>query len=121
MAADHDGDLAYQLYEQGKVLMQQDDMHQAILAFEASAIIEPHFKTLELLGECLLDVGRARDAILPLAAATSLGKTARAPALLAKALLETGKESDAMSAARVALERDPAIALAKNVLARKGA
>jgi hypothetical protein len=82
-----------------------------------SAEAAPHFKTLEVLGELLLELGRPSEAIIPLAAATTLNGQVRAPSLLAKALLAEGSRVDARRAAHIAAARDPNNRLARAVLA----
>lgn len=82
-----------------------------------SAELEPHFKTLEILGEALMQLGRFKDAIVPLAAATALNRQVRAPSLLAKALIAVGDRHRAREAARIAAARDPNNRLASEVLA----
>ena len=79
----------------------------AIASLSASAAGDPHFKTLELLGECLLNVGRHLEAIVPLAAATTLNRGVRAPSMLAEAMLRAGQVSDARQFCSLALSRDP--------------
>ena len=59
-------------------------IEQEVALFEQSAAISPHFKTLELLGECLIALDRLQDSIVPLAAAATLNSGVRAPALLAE-------------------------------------
>ena len=39
------------LYETGRELLERNDLDGAIAAFTQSALLEPHFKTYELLGE----------------------------------------------------------------------
>ena len=87
---------------------------KAIAAFQASANFYPHFKTLELLGECFIKQGKFKEAIIPLAAATSLNLQVRSPSLLSQALMELGERRDARDMAKLALSRSP-----KNKLARK--
>jgi hypothetical protein len=60
---------------------------------------------LELLGECLVSLGRLRDAVVPLAAATSLSEQSRAPALLADLMRRLGDVDAAVRFARLALQR----------------
>jgi tetratricopeptide (TPR) repeat protein len=81
-------------------------LEEAIPLYQQSAEIYPHFKTLELLGEALLNVKKIKESIIPLAAATTLNRQVRAPSLLAEALLELGEREKAREAAMIALERD---------------
>ena len=95
MTVDHDN--AYNLYYEGKSAMDAGNLHTAIEKFKQSVSLLPHFKTLELLGECLLRRNEFSEAILYLAAAAGLGQNEfRARFLLAKALLAVGEESDAI-------------------------
>jgi predicted Zn-dependent protease len=96
------------LYHKGRLAMEAGELQDAISAFHRSIAEWPHFKTLELLAECLLRLNQPREAIVPLAAATALNPQARAPALLARAFLELGTYGDASDQAEEALRRDPA-------------
>jgi Flp pilus assembly protein TadD len=104
------------LYEQGRELLRQDRYEEAIVQFRRSAELDPHFKTLELLGEGLIQLGRFKEAIIPLAAATTLNRQSRAPSLLAKALLASGDREGARDAAQLALTRAPNNRLASEVV-----
>jgi tetratricopeptide (TPR) repeat protein len=103
------------LYEEGRALLNAGEWVSAIAKFEASIAANPHFKTLELLGETLLKAGEPIRAIVPLAAATSLSKGVRAPSLLAEALLAAGDRFKAHEVAKLALERDSNNKRAKTV------
>ncbi len=94
----------------------------AVERFEAAAAlfqqdinIQPHFKSLELLGECLIALGRPQKAIVPLAAATALNNGVRAPALLAEVFWNLDQKTDARRLSEVALMRDPSNKKAKAV------
>ena len=52
-------------------------------------------------------LGRTQEAIVPLAAATTLNNGVRAPALLAGVFWELGQKTDAEQLAEIALARDP--------------
>lgn len=90
-------------------------LEEAIALFWQSIEREPHFKALELLGECLGRAGRLREAIVPLAAATTLNRQARAPALLAEVFGQLGAWAEARELADLALGRDPQNRLAAQV------
>ena len=75
--------------------------------FQESIDASPHFKALELLGQCLITLGRPQEAIVPLAAAATLNNGVRAPALLAEVFWELGQKIDAQQLADIALARDP--------------
>jgi tetratricopeptide (TPR) repeat protein len=97
----------YELYKKGHLLVRTGDYEEAISLFRRSAEMEPHFKTFELLGECLLALNRNSEAVGPLAAATTLNRGVRAPSLLAEAFLRNQKCDDAEDFAKLALQRDP--------------
>lgn len=99
---------SFEKYEAGRVAMEKADFDRAILLFEESVKLSPHFKTLELLGECKINIGRPSEAILPLAAAVGLGTNAfRAMYLLAKAYSEMGDRKTALSFSEKALQMNP--------------
>lgn len=93
-------------YQQARSLMNQGQPEEAVLLFQRSAALDPHFKTLELLGECLIRLGRLREAIIPLAAATGLNRGVRAPSLLAEVFLRLQDYHAAKEMAELALSRD---------------
>ena len=103
------------LYHQGRMEMDAGALEQAVVHFRESITEWPHFKTLELLGDCLLRLERPREAIVPLAAATALNRQGQAPALLAQAFLELGTYRDAFDQAEEALRRAPGHQLAIEV------
>jgi tetratricopeptide (TPR) repeat protein len=83
------------------------DLIAAEATLDESARLSPHYKTLELLGEARLLQGKVKEAIVPLAAASALTRTARAHVLLAEALLALGKARNARDHAEIALQRTP--------------
>jgi tetratricopeptide (TPR) repeat protein len=95
------------LYRRGREAMEVGAFEDAIRLFRQSIAEWPHFKTLELLGECLLRLNQPREAIVPLAAATALNLQGHAPTLLARAFLELGTYRDAFDQAEEALRRAP--------------
>jgi tetratricopeptide (TPR) repeat protein len=103
------------LYHQGRIAMEAGALEEAVVRFRESMAEWPHFKTLELLGECLLRLKRPREAIVPLAASTALNRQARAPALLGRAFLELGTYRDAFDQAEEALRRAPGNKLALEI------
>jgi tetratricopeptide (TPR) repeat protein len=111
-------DNAHALYVAARKRMDAHDYEQAVILFEESASASPHFKTLELLGECYHHLGKLRSAIIPLAAATALNLQSRAPALLADVFSRLGEDETALRFARLALERSSNNKLALEVLAR---
>jgi tetratricopeptide (TPR) repeat protein len=94
-------------YQQARQLMSAGRLDDAVELFQQSIALSPHFKALELLGECLIRLDRLRGAIVPLAAATSLNKGVRAPSLLAEVFLKLEDYNAAKEMADVALSRDP--------------
>jgi tetratricopeptide (TPR) repeat protein len=94
-------------YEQARELMNQGQLEEAASLFEKNIEERPHFKELELLGECFMLLGRLSQAIVPLAAATTLNRGVRAPSLLAEVLYLLGDMYAADQIAELALSRDP--------------
>jgi tetratricopeptide (TPR) repeat protein len=96
------------LYHRGREAMETGMLDEAAELFRRSIAEWPHFKTLELLGECLLRLDRPREAIVPLAAAATLNAPGRIPRiLLARTFLELGDYPDALEQAEEALRRAP--------------
>ncbi len=104
------------LYEEARSRMAAGQHHEAVSLFQQSASLDPHFKTLELLGECHLKLERFSEAVIPLAAATALNKQVRAPALLAQAFFRLGDRPSAREFAKLALSREPNNRKAQGVL-----
>ncbi len=102
-------------YEQARQAMDQGDLEEAVALFEQSVSASLHFKSLELLGECLSKIGRKHEAIVALAAATTLNEGVRAPALLAQVFLEMGNYREAYDFAELALSRHSSNRLALQV------
>jgi tetratricopeptide (TPR) repeat protein len=104
------------LYNEGRSLIESGDIEIAIDKLKLSVHITPHFKVLELLGECFLKVNKPIEAIIPLAAATALNSQVRAPALLAHAFLQCGEYSQAIEFASSVLKKAPRNKMAKMVM-----
>jgi tetratricopeptide (TPR) repeat protein len=113
-----DDDRAVEAYRLARALLGGGDLEGAIAHLEVSAAADPHFKTLELLGEAWLRLGKPDRAVEPLAIAATLNRQVRAPSLLAQALLESGDVARAQDTARIALERHPNNKVARRVLER---
>jgi tetratricopeptide (TPR) repeat protein len=96
-----------ELYFEGRRAMDAGRLDEAIRLFEESIRIRPHHKSLELLGECLGRLGRWNEAVVALAAATTLNRTVRAPSLCAEALLHIKDYHRAIDVAEIALKIDP--------------
>ncbi|MEJ7591544.1 MAG: tetratricopeptide repeat protein [Planctomycetaceae bacterium] len=103
-----------ELYRQGRELMEKGQLEEAVSFFQQSIALSPHFKTLELLGESLIRLNRLKEALVPLAAATTLNKGVRAPSLLADVLLKLEDHNGAHEVAGIALSRDPNNRMALN-------
>lgn len=95
--------------------MDEGRLEDAVVLFQQSISCDPHFKTLELLGECFVRLNRLAEAIVPLAAATSLNKSVRAPSLLAEVFLKLEDYHAARNMAEIALDRDTNNRKAKEV------
>jgi Flp pilus assembly protein TadD len=108
------------LYDQGRALMDARAFDQAVLVFSRSAAVSPHFKTLELLGECFMELGRFHEAVVPLAAAVTLNRQSRAPALLAEVFERLGDREGAVEMAKLAIERSAVNKRAQAVIDRLG-
>ncbi len=106
-----------ELYSEGRNLIGSGELERAVEVLRASIEAHPHFKTLELLGECLLNLGRAEQAIVPLAAASALNRQVRAPSLLAQAFAACGEFRRAAEVASAVLAAAPTNKVARRVLA----
>jgi GNAT superfamily N-acetyltransferase len=113
-------DASHAFYLEGREHMKADDLNAAIIAFQRSIDAHPHFKTLELLGECHVRLRNFNAAIVPLAAATGLNQQSRAPSLLAEVFERVGEFDKARDLAQLALSRAPDNRRARDVLARVG-
>jgi len=107
-----------ELYQEGRSLMDAGAFDQAAVVLSQSATARPHFKTLELLGECYTKLGRFQEAVPPLTAAVALNMQSRAAALLAEVFEKLGDRDDAIAMARTALERSPDNKRAQRVIER---
>lgn len=112
-----DDERSLELYYFARARMDLKEYHAAVVALEESAALHPHFKTLELLGECLLALERFREAVVPLAAASTLNRQARAPTMLAEAFLRLGDVPKAADAIELALQRNPDYRKARSLAA----
>ncbi len=99
--------VASDLYQKARELMNRNLLEEAVILFQNSAEIDPHFKTLELLGECYIRLERLRESIIPLAAAVSLNKGVRAASLLAEVFLKLKDYEQAKDMAEIAMSREP--------------
>jgi tetratricopeptide (TPR) repeat protein len=104
---DEDCDESLVLYHQARDEMDAANYGKAIELFEQSNRLSPHFKTCLLLGDCLMRVQRVREAIIPLAAATTLNRQGIAPTLLAECFLGLNDPSSAWEYVQIARARQP--------------
>lgn len=112
-----DYEKAHSLYQEGRLAMDKRDFTKAIKSFELSSQLSPHFKTLELLGECLLNINKPNEAILALAASIGLGsKPFRARYLLGRALIQIDEKSDAAYQLNEAITLKPDYKTARDLL-----
>jgi tetratricopeptide (TPR) repeat protein len=96
------------LYQQGRQAMSANDLQAATRLLEKSAQLSPHFKTFELLGECLLKSGQSQEASVWLRKAVEIGnKPYRALYLLGRALNDSGEREVAIACLVRALELKP--------------
>ena len=105
------------LYFDGKAAMENNDLVRASASLKKSAEIYPHFKTLESIGECLLEQGNFRESVIYLSASAGLGnKQFRSYFLLAKALIELKDIELARDKLNQALFINPNYKAAKDLL-----
>jgi tetratricopeptide (TPR) repeat protein len=103
-----DLDKSSETYRAGREAMERADYARAIALFEQSIAASPHFKALELLGECLLKTQEPLAAVVPLAASAGLSTNGfRATYLLAEAYLELGDRDKALGYVDRALQMKP--------------
>lgn len=107
-----------ELYEKGRSSMEEGNLDEAIEYFEGSNREAPHFKTLELLGECLRKKNRIKESIVPLAAAVALNRGVRARSLLAESLLGVGEFHQAKEHAEEIISQSPNNCIAAGILQR---
>ena len=93
-------------YYKGRNEMDGNRLDDAVCHFRKSLALSLHFKTAELLGECLLRTGRVTEAIEALGFTMSNGAAARGPFLLAESYLKAGDRDAAKSAAIESLRRN---------------
>src|SRR4051812_12525350 len=66
----NDSNPGYSLFQAGRDAFDRADYEHALNLFQQSLASAIHFKTLEMIGDCLCHLGRFREAIIPLAAAS---------------------------------------------------
>jgi hypothetical protein len=92
------------------------DLEQAVQRLKQSVEAMPHFKALELLGDCSLKLQRPLDVIVPLAAAPALNNQVRAPSLLAQAFLQCGEFLQAGEFASLVLKKSTGNRVAREIM-----
>jgi tetratricopeptide (TPR) repeat protein len=112
----YDPEPSVEHYHRGREHMAIGEFAEAVEEFRQSWFLDRHFKTIELWGECLYRLERHEEAVVLLAAATTLNKQPRAPTLLAEAFLALGDQRFAYEAAKIALERHPQTRRAQEIL-----
>lgn len=95
------------VFQQARQLFDQGRFSEALPLFAEAARRDPHYKSFELLGDCLLRSGRPAEAVLPLAAACALNRGARPRVLLARSFLQIGRVDKARSWLTEALDHHP--------------
>jgi lipopolysaccharide biosynthesis regulator YciM len=109
-------DESYTLYQEGRLLFDQGSYELAITKFKVSIDLYPHFKSMELCGECYLKLNNPAAAVLFLAAATTLNSGIKSQSLLAQAFSDIGINDKAMEIAENVIERSPGNKIAKAIL-----
>lgn len=110
---------SHKLYNEGRKLIDQGKLEEAVVLLKESNQLHAHFKTLELWGECEIKLGKSRQAIMPLTAATELNSGIKPMSLLAKAYQDIGEEKKAIELANKVLSKEPNNKLAKSILNEK--
>lgn len=105
-----------ELYDRGREAFERGEYELALALLRESWDDTIHFKTISRIGEVLCRLGRHREAVTPLAAATSLNRGSLSPCLLAEALLQIGELQLAQDAATESLRRTPGYRRAQAVL-----
>ena len=110
---------AYAVYQAGREAMERANFDEAVEHFTRAFFLEPHFKTLELLGTYCQKLGRLSEAVLYLAAAAGLGnRQFRARFLLAEVLVSLDDIDGAVNKLEEAIELNPNFRRARNLLKR---
>ena len=110
---------ATELHDLGRQALDAGDLQLCVEYMRAAAALEPHYKTMELLGEALLRLGNLDDSVLWLAAAAGLSpKQVRSRFLLAQVLESREQIGDARIQLREALRVNPQYKSASEMLAR---
>ncbi|MDX2199052.1 MAG: tetratricopeptide repeat protein [Phycisphaerae bacterium] len=98
----------YLLYVDGRAAIDAGEFEQAIELLTQSLRLHPHAKTLELLGECHLKLGRPFEALMHAAASVGMQTVGvRNRLILARALVELSHFDAAKETLREALLKKP--------------
>ena len=98
-------DESLELYMCAREAHDRENFSEAIKLFHESIRLSPHYKSLLLLGECLVREKRVNEAIVAFAAATTLNRSGIAPTHLAEIWFELGELDRAKEMIDLALQR----------------
>ncbi|MFN3168892.1 MAG: hypothetical protein ACE37H_17730 [Phycisphaeraceae bacterium] len=111
-----DHEAAYALFCDARDASESGELELAVSFLHLSLEKAIHFKTLELLGDTLIQQKKPKEAIIPLAASASLNRGPRASYLLAQAFFELEQDQEALTAAEEALRRNPKYKMAAELI-----
>lgn len=110
---------ARELYSLGRRAFDAGDLQSCVECMRASVVLEPHYKTMEILGESLLRLGQVSESVVWLAAAAGLSpKQVRSRLLLAAVFEACAETAQARIQLEEALSVNPQFASARSMLAR---
>ncbi len=104
------------LSEQGKALKDAKRYEEAIQKFRESFDEDFCYLDLHQIGQCYIELGQHKEAIVPLAASVGLGASCRAPLDLAIAFHALGNLGGVLDALVISLERNPTYGPARRML-----
>ena len=98
--------------------MEKGDFVRAVYSLTRSADLQPHFKTSECIGVCLLEQSNFSEAVIHLSISVKLGKGRQSKPLflLAKALFELNQIEMARDNLNQALSINPDYKAARDLL-----
>lgn len=110
-------EVSSRLYQEARDALNHGDLEVATAKFRESAKQAPHFKTYEMLGECLLKCDQLEEAVLYLSASAGLGnRQYRSRYLLAQTLIRLGDPVSAAEKLQEAVQMQPAYKAARTLL-----